>query len=259
MEDPRQDGTGRLGRDASVVVPVVAGGDSGRIVHWVVIAAMLLSIAVLKPWGEAGGGATSAGGAPSARADADGPGPPSGASGAPAPAADAIDPDVTLACLEPASWRVASIEAYDGQTIRSWRALEPGAAMGPADPAIPRVNLTSEGVAELGWCAPAAGPDRPTGETTVQAWALDDGIASSLRLVRTGRTPRPSSFGAMYGPSSGGGGHPAAPVAGWPAGHYVFRLLSDDDIERWFAVEVELRPAVPVRRPGPSPTAAPLP
>ena len=59
VDDPRQDGTGRLGRDASVVVPVAPSGGSGRIVRWVVMAAVLLAVAVLKPWGDAGGGATS--------------------------------------------------------------------------------------------------------------------------------------------------------------------------------------------------------
>jgi hypothetical protein len=256
MDDPRQDGTGRLGRDARVVVPVAPGGGSDRIARWVAVAVVLVVVAVVKPWGgEDGAARSAAGGAPSLRAVAGAPAASSGASRAPARAVDEIDPDVTLACLEPASWRVASIEAYDRQTIRIWRALDPGAATGPGDPAIPHVLIASEGVAELGWCAPAAGPDRPTGETTVQAWSLHEGTARALRLVRTGRTPRQSSFGAMYGPSSGVAGRQASPVAGWPAGHYVFRVTLEDGDERWFGVDLELRPAVPTQRPGPSPTA----
>lgn len=258
MDDPRQDGTGRLGRDARGLVPVASGPGSDRIARWVVVAAVLVAVAVVKPWGGAGGGATSAGGGapPSPRAVAGTPAASSGALGAPALTADEIDPDVTLACLDPGSWRVASVEAYAAKTIRVWRALEPGTASGPADPAIPYVLVVSEGVTELGWCAPVAGTDRPTGETTVQAWTLGDGTARPLRLVRTGRTPHESSFGAMYGPSSAGTGRRAPEVTGWPAGHYVFRLRLEDGDERWFGVDLELRPAVLTQRSGPSPTAS---
>lgn len=251
MDDRRQDQTGATGRGAAVVVPVAHVGGSGRIVRWVTIVAVLVSLAIVKPWG--GGDTTSGARALATGAATDEPGPSAAATRVPPSHTAGIDADVTRACLDPGSWRVASVEAYGAQTIRVWRALEPGTASGPADPAIPYVLVVSEGVTELGWCAPVAGSDRPTGETTVQAWTLGDGTARPLRLVRTGRTPHESTFGALYGPLSAVTGRRAPEVTGWPAGQYVFRLRLEDGDERWFGVDLELRPAVLTQRPGPSP------
>lgn len=252
MDDRRQDQTGATGRGAAVVVPVAHVGGSGRIVRWVTIVAVLVSLAIVKPWG---GGDTSGAGALATGATTDEPGPSAAATRVPPSHTAGIDADVTRACLDPGSWRVASVEAYGAQTIRVWRALEPGTASGPADPAIPSVLVVSEGVSDLGWCAPVDGADRPIGETAVAAWSLRGETARPLRLVRTELTPRPSGFGAMYAPSSAFVG-PQAPVTrGWAAGRYVFRLRSADGVERWFGVDLELRPAVLTQRPGPSPAA----
>ena len=214
MDEPRGDGAGQVGRDARIVVPVAPGGGGGRIARWVVVAAVLVAVAVVKPWGGSGGrAAPQGGGASSPRAVAGAPAASSGASEAPA-ANDIIDPDVTLACLDPGSWRVASVEAYAAQTIRVWRALEPGPASGPADPSIPYVLVVSEGVTELGWCAPVAGSDRPTGGTTVAAWSVIGGSPRDLHLVRTGRTPGRRASGPYTDrrrPSSGVG-PPRSPV-----------------------------------------------
>jgi hypothetical protein len=254
MDDPRPDGTGQVGRDPNAVVPVAPGAGGSRIVGWVVVAALLVGVAVLKPWAGGRPESSPATGAGAAEATV-APGRSVGASRSPVATSDGIDADVSLACLEPASWRVASIEAYDGRTIRIWRALEPGPASGPDDPDVPFVLLASERVSELGWCAPAAGSDRPIGQTAIRAWTLVNGQPRPLRLVRTDRTPRQSSFGAMYAPSSVVPGRQVAPLAGWPAGRYVFRLTLHDGAERWFGVDLELRPAVAPGRPSPGPSA----
>ena len=256
MDDRRQDQTGARGRGAAVVVPVAQVGGSGRIVRWVAIVAVLVSLAIVKPWG--GDDTTSGAGALATGAATDEPGPSAAATRVPPSASAGIDADVTRACLDPGSWRVASVEAYGAQTIRVWRAIEPGAASGPADPAIPSVLVVSEGVSDLGWCAPVEGPDRPMGETAVAAWSLRGETARPLRLVRTELTPRPSGFGAMYAPSSAFVGRQAPVTPGWPAGRYVFRLRSADGVERWFGVDLELRPAFTTPGPGPSgPTGTP--
>ena len=254
MEDRRLGRDGEADRAAGFVEPVAVQGTGGRVVGWVAIAAVLLVVAVLKPWG---------GGAPAPTRATVGAGQgdsirPSGSVVPPGPSPTLpsdIDVDVTRACLDPGSWRVASVEAYEGQTIRVWRALDPAVAAGPDDPAIPFVLVVSEGVSELGWCAPAAGPDRPAGETIVAAWSVRGDVSHALRLVPTHRTPRASSFGALYGPRSVAAAHPTAPLDRWPAGRYVFRLRLADGRERWFGVDVESRPAVRPPRPAPSPTA----
>src|SRR6266576_3778195 len=132
------------------------------------------------------------------------------------------DPDVATICLEPASWRTATIETWRDQTVRVWRAIDPVVASGPDDPAIPIVPAVGTRVAAIGFCAPVVGPERPSGPVTVEAWRREpqagdgastapgpvaaggaDAVRLELRLLVP--TGSPSPFGALFGPPGSAG------------------------------------------------------
>jgi hypothetical protein len=201
---------------------------------WLAIVLAALAIAVVKPW------ATEPPASPSTGAVAEGRvvGTTSDPSGPAVPTLrhDSAGPLVALFCLDPQSWRVATIERWRDQSIRVWRAIDPiGSASGPDDPRIPVFPVVSEGVTELGWCAPVVGPDRPEGLAAIDAWhrTLDGPV--SMPTTSTRATGAGTSFGGLYLP-------PGDQDSGlWADGVYVFRYHEPTGRERWFAVEVELR------------------
>jgi hypothetical protein len=222
-----------------------------------VTVAVLLVLAILKPWGAipgfeaTGSPATGAGG--SYRGPAPGSGPPS-----PPPTADPAL-DLEHHCPQPSGWLVFAHEVWSGGGVRSWKSLSPArVASGPLDPTIPRVPLTSQQVPLLGYCAPWRGPDRPSSAATVRVWRLaPDGESAELLRLRAIAPRQATSLGALYAPPTAGGDGRDGPPAGrgpgasqsWPAGVYVFALL-DGAFQRWWAVEVVITPA---RTPVPSP------
>jgi hypothetical protein len=164
------------------------------------------------------------------------------------------DADVATICLEPASWRTATIETWREQTVRVWRAIDPVPASGPDDPAIPIVPAVGNRVAAIGFCAPVVGPDRPGGPVTVDAWRREpvggDGaspVSGSVAAVGSNPVPleirpivpagSPSPFGALFGPPQA----EAAAGTGWPPGIVVFRYAPQagaPSAATWFAIEI---------------------
>jgi hypothetical protein len=164
------------------------------------------------------------------------------------------DADVATICLEPASWRTATIETWRDQTVRVWRAIDPVVASGPDDPAIPIVPAVGNSVAAIGFCAPVVGPDRPSGPVTVEAWRrgpVAGDVASPgsgpVAAGAVGSNPvpleirpivpagSPSPFGALFGPPDAEAG------TGWPPGVVVFRyapLAGGPSAATWFAIEI---------------------
>ncbi len=200
---------------------------------WLAATVMALGVAFLKPW---------AGEAP-AQPLVDALAPVGGSSIEPGPTPlptlrpDSAGPLVAQFCLDPFSWRVATIERWRDQTIRVWRAIDPIArATDPDDPAIPVFPISSEGVEELGWCAPVIGSERPQGVATIDAWRRLAAGPEALELTATRATGAGASFGSLYLPPALDDG------AIWADGEYVFRHREATGRERWFAVDVELRP-----------------
>jgi hypothetical protein len=169
------------------------------------------------------------------------------------------DPDVATICLEPASWRSATIETWRDQTVRVWRAIDPVTASGPDDPAIPIVPAVGSRVAAIGFCAPVVGPDRPTGPVTVEAWRRDlpagegagatpgsgaQGTTATVPLQLRSVVPAgsPSPFGALFGPPAG-----SDTGTGWTQGIIVFRYAQAASgattAATWFAIEISLTDA----------------
>jgi hypothetical protein len=152
---------------------------------------------------------------------------------APTSGASASERAVEAFCLDPGSWRTATIEQWDSdQTVRVWRAVEPRQATGPTDPAIDVVPAVGETVPAIGYCAPAVGPDRPAGPADVVAWRVDGATATPVELRQMAPIGAVSELGALFAP-------PLDSAGGWPAGVYVFRhtVIASYDA-RWFAVEV---------------------
>jgi hypothetical protein len=164
----------------------------------------------------------------------------------PSSAASAIDPAVASICLEPGSWRTATIEMWRDKTVRVWRAIDPTPASGPDDAAIPIVPAVGTRIPAIGFCAPIVGPDRPAGAATIDAWrrnpAIDPatgGVSAALPIELHGLVPvgSPSPFGALFSPSD-----PANATGGWPPGVIVFRYTEiaggQAHVATWFGIEV---------------------
>ncbi len=163
-------------------------------------------------------------------------------------------------CLGAGSWRIASLERWP-EPVRVWRAVAPldesVDAVRPDDPDIPFVPVIAMSVAELGWCAPVAGAERPVGPATVSAWRLDDGGPTRLVLVRSAPEQGDSAFGSLYrAPAPGPGGS-----AGWQPGRYVFRYVDAGaaGASRWFGVAIRLTEPFASPRPSASPSLSPAP
>ena len=159
--------------------PVALTNRRPPIGRWLAFAGVALVLVVAKPWqtDEAGSGGSATG--------ATGPGAPVAtdprAEASPSSSASAAERAVAAFCLRPGSWLVASVERWRDQRIRVWRALVPAnSARGPDDPSIPIVPITSEGLTELGWCAPVSGPESPSAPVAVGCPNVEGAFCRSL-------------------------------------------------------------------------------
>ncbi|HET9346601.1 MAG TPA: hypothetical protein VFO05_12965 [Candidatus Limnocylindrales bacterium] len=208
---------------------------------------LFVAVALLKPWeGPSEPGRASATASEPPRAAAVAP-PRDRAPGPSRPGASAVA--VQAMCLNAFSWRTATIERWDDQTVRVWRALDMRSATGPTDPDIDSAPAVGETVPAIGYCAPASGPDSPVGPAEVVAWRLDGDTATPVELRQVAPVGVVSEFGALFGPPDRG--------SSWPDGTYVFRHAAIGvGAERWFAVEVRTRTPVRARVDAPAPLPA---
>jgi hypothetical protein len=232
-------------------------------------AVAFLVLAILKPWTAIPG--FEAGGSPGTGAGGPNPEQATGSGVAAqrpsaSPGADAVS-DLERHCPQPAGWRVFAHERWSGGTVRSWKSLTPARdASGPLDPTIPVVQVTSQQIPLLGYCAPWRGPDQPPDTAAVSVWRLvpNDRLASRggdtqaqmaelLRLQRV-LPGEATILGALYAPPSVAGAPPnrgPRAIESWPAGLYVFGLVDGGGFQRWWTVEVVITPP---RAPSPTPT-----
>jgi hypothetical protein len=154
----------------------------------------------------------------------------------PAPTAGepALDP-LAVPCLTYSEWRAMGIERTVGQETRRWLVVFPVAARGPTDPAIPRVQIVSDQLQGLGFCA----PDSADIVGPPSIYLISGGVASlvsaasSLRLL----VPQGKHAANIYNPPAGS--------AAWPAGRYVLRISLASPVGArilqssvWFAIQV---------------------
>jgi len=235
-------------------------------------AAVFLVLAILKPWTAIPG--FEAGGSPGTGAG--GPNPEQGTGSGAAPQRSSASPAADMAsdlerhCPQPAGWRVFAHERWSGGTVRSWKSLTPARdASGPLDPTIPVVQVTSQQIPLLGYCAPWRGPDKPPDTAAVRVWRLvpndrldtpgGDTRAQTAELLRLQHVfpGEATILGALYAPPSVAGAPPnrgPRAIESWPTGLYVFGLVDGERFQRWWAVDVVVTPP---RTPTLSPTPTP--
>ncbi len=207
----------------------VAQNDRGPILL-IRLGLVFLLVVLAKPWVLMPGyselvGPTDADGAPDAREAAR-------ASLEPEP-----DPTLQLAhhCPEPSGWRVFSHQNWGGRSVRSWRSAEVASrASGPLDPSIPWIEVRSDEVRLLGYCAPWSGTEAPPLGADVEGWALSGGPVDPRPLaLRRARLPDETSLGGLYLPPAarGGRGGPGE----WASGRFVFHVAGAG-FDRWWGV-----------------------
>jgi len=195
-----------------------------------VLVAAFVALAILKPCAAAGAPGTRPG---------DGTNPPAqGAPGEPRASGFAArtptDDAISEMCLEPGSWRTATIETWRDQTVRVWRAIDPGPASRPLDPSIPIVPAVGSSIPAIGYCAPTSGPERPLGPATIRGWWVDGDAVERLELRQITPVSGVSPYGALFGPPAELGS-----TTSWPNGLVVFRYEERGaGGSRWFGIEV---------------------
>jgi hypothetical protein len=206
----------------------LAGDDRSPLMVAGLVAAFV-ALAILKPWAAAGSQPSGADGTNAAVQVAPIDPQPHG-SAARTPTDDAI----SEMCLEPGSWRTATIETWRDQTVRVWRAIDPGPASRPLDPSIPIVPAVGSSIPAIGYCAPTSGPERPLGPATIRAWWVDGDAVERLELRQITPVSGVSPFGALFGPPAELGS-----TTSWPNGLVVFRYEEQVAGEsRWFGIEI---------------------
>jgi len=231
-------GTPRAAQHAEKAL-IDPGGERGR-GPWLLIvgAALLVALAVAKPWqaplpGPAPGSGGGAGRPAVAATEA--------AAASPSPSARSADDVAAARCSRPLGWRTYAFETWHGQRIRTWTVVEPLAAAESAtalDPRIPVVPIIGQEITALGYCAPVVEAIAPPASVNVTVWAVEPSGVARVLDVRRIEPLRPSSLSALFAYPD-----PAAKpgvLSPWPAGRYVFAILGEPGSGwgRWFAAQV---------------------
>ena len=208
-----------------------------------VVLLLAIGLAVLKPWAVEPAGAALGVGGVAARP---------GGSGAPAASAAAIrepsssspPPGPTPAsntsgpCYYGLAWRVFTTDTTNNGLVHTWYGIQPVRAAGPADQAIPEVEVHSRTLGQLGYCLQSA-PGTPVQVLRTLAWQLPlGGSPRAVQLVPVGPLagPTPDQGAIFLPPAIDAGPLPAA----WAPAVYVFEieLAATPGAGEWFAVRV---------------------
>lgn len=278
-------------RSAAPVRLTPVGETERRGGLWLAAAAVLVALAVIKPWVALS--SSSASGDPSEPAAVATNAPP----GAGAAAADAALPTRSAAplpadalrCLQPDGWRLVTFEQAPGRTERSWIVVAPATAAGPLDPAIPATTLVSSTMLGLGLCAPASGPGsgpwtlvapritaiwrlgQAAGPSQLKMVPLDPLVSAGIPSGTASIAAAPDAYDGQADPNVGGrlailygpprapdllpAGASLVPAADWPAGRYLFSIaLPGSTTLLWLGLD--LQAGQPIRLPADGTTVA---
>ena len=212
-------------------------------------------VAILKPWGSVGDPEASvATPGPTAVATASTAVPPTPApSQPPAPTSN----PAAIACLEPAGWRIVTLQRTAQAESRSWIVIQPAiGAGGPGDPVIAPFRLAEEDVVAIGFC----GNDQHQGSPpalVVDAWRASATTGEWDPIVIVGSRLGGLAGGGVatvYAPAAGPGAsaagrapaiEPAIPASTqWQAGRYAFKVTVIDSPATtcWFRVDLRWPP-----------------
>jgi hypothetical protein len=187
------------------------------------VAAALVALAILKPWGAADSARTAA--APPRTVDAI---VPTASQPVTTHAAARSEPSAgpgQIACSV-ATWRIVTLDRLANWTVRTWWPATPIVARSPLDPSIPQLALDSRDVLGIGACANLGDTTGVSGEGVgvrlVRAWRVEAGVPRAFPIEATGQLtgllPDPA-LAFLYRPASDRG-RPDS----WPAGRYVLEL-----------------------------------
>ncbi len=236
-----------------VLAPV--GGSSRLPTRVIVVAAILVGIAIAKPWQLMAGVTPDSVMAPrqavplrtAVAAESTAP------QGSAAGTTVGAEPEPshqpgTVECRDPIGWRLVTLERVSGGATRSWTAVQPEVARSPADVTIVSTRVTAAGLIAVGFCGD--GQHAGTGPAIVgSAWrqAGDGSWAAQLVLAMS------AGSGADGTSNNGGDGELAAiyqsavqsrqtpAPSPWLPGRYVFRVsyAAWPGMSYWFGLEVD--------------------
>ena len=200
------------------------GRTSRQMVLVVSVLALLLLVAVVKPWPGEGSPTRSASASPEEFV--------AGVSaGAAFPVASPTDPAGAL-CASPDGWRIVADDVELGRSVRTWLvATVEYAVVPPVRSTVPVTSLVLGGVNDLGFCLPGgvSGPGKTGWSGTL--WRQGGVGADSTAWQPAARlTPSPGSLGALAEPLDGS-------VGTWPPGRYVLEArFVGSDSEAWLGL-----------------------
>ena len=201
--------------------PLHRGGSRGPVVVSALVAVILV-IALVKPWNSGGlvgstpgAEATAGSGVPAASGPSAAVRPTSAPMATPGLTSDVLTPFVTPApsgeglieCLRFDAWRLLSISSSQGRLIRTWTAMTPRAGAGP-DAVLDYPRVSDGVVLDVGYCGPTALLPGDAASAAVIAWWRPDRStpAEQLGVLRPAFT---SAFGEPGALPATGDGRPA--------------------------------------------------
>jgi hypothetical protein len=226
---------------------IVTGDDPRRLQVVIVVLVAVIVVLVVRPWGD--GGPPVAVGPESTNTGVltrpgTSPGVATHVSALPAvsPGAATSTPALRqVSCGSPDGWRATTVQRWPDRIlpVRSWIAIDPVAAVGPADPAIPLAPVAAGVVTAIGYCAPLQARLQPPPGAVATLWMLTptgprrlSPVSLDLEsLYRQGVLWRPAPELAAI-PRDGG-------ASAWPPGRYVVEIADPSHaFDRWLGIEI---------------------
>jgi hypothetical protein len=188
----------------------------------------VIVLAIVKPWDLVPAGSGRSPGAESS---------PSVLPPAAAQASPAVAPPTRARCYSREGWRLVTVERTENSEIRTWIAVGPVPATGPADPRIPSVRVVVGPFQGLGFCAPeAASPAQGV------LWLMQADAPQPIAL--TSLEPLDGEAEADRGVAFAAPDELRQREASWPSGRYVFEIRTAGTTRSlWFAFAVVPAPA----------------
>ena len=215
---------GKAVRMGPTDVELVRLGHSGRqIAIGIVVVALLLMVAVVKPW--------AAGSSPD---PIDLTSPQQVAAGPTASAPSRLDPSGSL-CSSPDGWRIGADDGQMGPFLRTWHgATVQYSVVPPIRSTVPLTWLISSEVRSLIFCLPADGSTPGQTKWSGTLWRQGGDPADPTAWQQAGRlTPLPGSLGALADPITGS-------AATWPPGRYMLEArFAGSESEAWLGLLIQ--------------------
>ena len=228
---------------------IVTGDDPRRLQAVIVFLVGVIVLLLIRPWGDGVQSAPVAPGSTFAVGSAlTGSGSGSTAVNA-AAAASTLAPSTGsegpaarhVSCGSPDGWRATTVQQWPDRVlpVRSWIAILPTEATGPADPAIPLAPVAANRVTAIGYCAPLEAQLQPPAGANATLWTLAP--VGPLRLTAVGLDPV-TLFrqGTLWLPAPELAAMPreGGPAA-WPPGRYVIEIADPGrTFVRWLGIEI---------------------